>query len=157
MLAIRDRLNMLSPLSFDVAWTALKDGVFNDYPLIRESELEVAVRAGATVAQAIPITARIPTHWPVLPANPRRKYLLIQNNSVAGSNGVAPNLYISYDGPPLTPLGCNKTLQPGQGLLLTRSVPINSVWVAWGASTAPATIAGVVEQGILPARSCSKY
>lgn len=146
-----DPFNMLVPHAHEVAWTALKGGVFNDYPPLAALEEDVEVRVRNTLGQAIAIPPTVPTNWAVLPACTRRGFLIIQNNSTAGSGGVAPNLYVAYDGPVGTPGQC-LTLAPGQSVVLDSYVPFNAIYVKWGTFTNPATIAGVVHQGIIPSR-----
>jgi len=150
---ISDRYNMLVPNPWDVSWTALKRGAFNDYPVAAESDLELAMRAGTSYAQAVPISPSVSSLAALLPANPSRGFLIVQNNSVAGSGGTAPTLYVSYDGPVnLGFLPGNLTVQPQQTILLDRRVPINAIYVAWGEFTEPATVGGVIHQGALPKR-----
>lgn len=147
-------VNFLLPdLASDVGWTMLQQGAFNDYPVAAESDLDLALRAGTTYAQAIGVSAAVSRYAAILPANPHRGFLIFQNNSAAGDSGTAPILYVSYDGPVnLGFLPGNLTVQPGQTILLDRRVPINAIFVAWGESTGSPTVGAVIHQGALPKR-----
>lgn len=94
------------------------------------------------------IPPNIATNIPLLVADNYRNLLIFQNNSVATSPDVAPNLFIGIDGPVQTVSFTNPvthtsstftfgaiTLQPGEGLLLDTRVLTNAIYVAWGAST----------------------
>lgn len=139
MLTGRDtyRLNALIPQAYEIAWTDLDLPPFN----IRvpcEGDQYIQLGLGAT----------LPIPYCVLPPQPKRRYLLIQNNSVAtGAGGVAPNLYVSFDGPAQTN-GLNLFLFPGASLTLNINVPKNAIFLAWGTSTAPVSIAGVLHVGL---------
>ena len=151
--------NFLIPLAFEVSWTGLREA-FNDYPQNFDSDgnlTPVGVEAANTPpadgseAQYVPIPYNVPAQTALVAANPNRTFLLIQNNSTAGSGGTAPNLLVSYDGPVQTANPqLNLTIYPGAGIVLDRRVPTNAIYVAWVGAAPPFTGGGVLHQGLLP-------
>lgn len=90
----------------------------------------------------IVIPGNVNTGVPLLLADDYRNLLIFQNNSVATAPDIAPNLFISVDGPVQTVvIGVNTftfnaiTLVPGEGLVLDTRVLNNQIFVAWGAAT----------------------
>lgn len=152
-------LSMLIPQAYDASWTGLREGeIFNAYPPSNVPQLD-GVLSDNTYGQVVPIpfsTSQAFLQNALLPASSRRGYLLIQNNSViGGASDVLPNLYIAYDGPVSTtlPLGLNKVIAPGTGLVLDRRVPGNAIYAKWGTFTntsGTAFAGGVIEQGLIP-------
>lgn len=154
--------SFLIPQAYDPSWTRLDDGNFNDYPAGVQgvpSLLDAATSPSpgglipdAVFYQTVPIPGNTPASAAVLPANLRRVSLLIQNNSTPGTGGVAPNLYVAYDGPvsPSLPNGLNLTIAPGAGILFDRRPPANAIYILYANGTAPFTAQGVIQQGMLP-------
>jgi len=152
-------VSMLIPFAYEPAWTRIDDGNFNDYP----PDGELAPTAAAPVAgsgadydstfgQLVPIPSNVLTQVAILPANGKRAWLLIQNNSTAGSGGTAPTLYVAFDGPVsgTLPVGLNLAIPAGQGILLDRRVPCNAIFVLYAGGAGTFTAQGVIGQGLLP-------
>jgi hypothetical protein len=140
----------------DVAWTKTNE-FFHAYTAEQIAQKQVAlsqggidptneypwVSRGATLA----IPGNIQTNSPLLLADNYRNLLIFQNNSIATSPDVAPNLFIALDGPVQTVTFTNPvtsvkstltynaiTLVPGEGLLLDTRILTNAIYVAWGTS-----------------------
>ena len=156
-------LSMLVPAPYDPSWTRIDDGTFNDYPpgadgLPYVSDPGVTpspagILPDASFAVSVPIPAGTPINAALVPANLRRTFLLIQNNSTAtGAGNTAPNLYIAYDGPVSTtlPNGLNLTIPPGQGVIFDRRCPANAIYVLYAGGAGTFVAQGVLHQGLLP-------
>jgi hypothetical protein len=156
-------LNMLIPLPYEVAWTRVDDGYFNDYPAgftddagnpVVPGGVLTSALSDTTEGQTVGIPASVSTAVAIMAANVNRGYLLIENNSSATATGdIAPTLYFAYDGPVPLPLILAKAIPPQSGLVLDRRVPANAIYVAWGPSvnTGGSVVqGGVIEQGLLP-------
>lgn len=154
-------LSMLIPQAYEVAWTRVDDGNFNDYPN-QGSDINDGVigsptptnsESDATFGQTIPIPFSVSTVNALVAANSRRGYLLIQNNSSGQSGDVLPNLYVTFDGPVPNPVYLNLTISPGEGIVFDRRPPGNAIYVRWGTFTNTSGLAvagGVMQQGLLP-------
>ena len=146
-------LNTLLPQAYDPFWTVLDDGIFNSAE--PDQQPGPPVGPDATFAQVIPVPFTVNTQTAIIASNPNRAFLLIQNNSVAGSSAdVLPTLYVAYDGPVSTtlPLGLNLAILPGTGIVLDRRCPGNAVYVKWGTftnSSGTAFAGGVIQQGLI--------
>jgi hypothetical protein len=150
-------VNFLIPQAWEVSWTRLDDGCFNEYPDIdawKVSEGGAGDDDETTFGQAIPIPGNVRTDTAIIGGSGRRGFILIQNNSTATSPDTPATLYVGYDGPiNLLPLGLNLSIPPGSGLVLDRRVPSNSIYVKWaGASGGSAVTCGVIHQGLKPVR-----
>jgi len=168
----RDLACMLIPEPYDPSWTALNDGVFNDYPpppppppaaapsgsvaaqiagAITQSMPPVAVPNGTalwknpTVATGIPLSPA--NSGLVLPANIKRNLLIIQNTSVAaaGAGNTAPTLYVNFGAAATAASALAFTA--GQGIVLDYIVPRNEIYVLFAGGSGTFTASGVIQQG----------
>jgi hypothetical protein len=139
--------NMLVPFPYEPAWTSLGDGVFNERPDALAPTLNTE-NPNAVTTTTTGITANTPSNLALLTANPRRRLLLLQNNSTATSPASAPTFYIAFG--QQASAGTGLGLPPGVGLVLDTACPIDAVYVTFGPYTAPATIVGCAVEGIAP-------
>lgn len=113
----------------------------------------------ASQGQLINLTPNLPGGGllVVVPANPKRNLLVIQNNSSAtGAGNVAPTLVMALDGPipsaainpPIAAQYLN--FPPGQGLVLTTRVPTNDLYFVWTTGTGTFVQGGMVLTGSTP-------
>lgn len=142
---------------YSVKWT--KDNeYFNAYTQEDIAQLKERIASGGvdptsefpwlSNGSILSIAATVATGSPLLIADNYRNLLIIQNNSLATSPDVAPNLFVSISGPvqlvafqnpvshAISSFAFNAiTLQPQEGLLLDTRVLTNAIYVTWGAST----------------------
>lgn len=152
-------VSMLVPQAYEPSWTRVDDGVFNDYPP-EAGGITPAPPATSlsqivydtTFGQIVPIPANVLLTVAILPANSKRGFLLLQNNSTAAAGGTAPTLYVAFDGPVSNtlPVGLNLAIPPGTGILFDRRVPSNAIFVAYAGGAGTFTAQGVAGQGLLP-------
>jgi len=153
-------LSMLIPQAYEIGWTALGDGIFNDYPPQASAPDDsllsgnTSVESDATFGQSIPIPYTTSATNALVAANARRGYLLLQNNSSGQAGDVLPNLYAAFDGPvPAATPYLYLTIAPGSGVVFDRRPPGNAIYVLWGTFTntsGKAVAGGVLQQGLLP-------
>lgn len=133
---------MLMPSSYDVEWTGLQE-VFNDYPPPPPPIPAAAAATVGAVAAAsnppngrhsvtVPISAGQSSTSAVLPANAKRRSLIIQNNSTATTAGdVAPTFYFNFNTQAV--IGLSIALPPGnQGIVLDENVSSDSLYITIG-------------------------
>jgi len=158
--------SMLMPQAYDASWTALNDGVFNDYPpppsaaqlaaqLTNGSAGQVPVPNGTvpwtnpTDAASTPITTATPSGVAVLQGNAKRNLLIIQNNSIATTAGdTTPDFWIEFGRAALVNFSIR--IKPGEGLVLDTICPRSQLYVTIGpfSNVGLSTIvAGVITQG----------
>lgn len=147
--------NPLGP-GYDVEWTQDNE-VFHGYSAQQNATAAAAAASGIDPTNEFPwlsrasplsIPANVGANSPLLVSDNYRNLLIFQNNSVATSPDVAPNLYIAVDGPvqlvnftnpvsmAVTSYPFNAiTLVPGEGLLMDTRVLNNAIYVRWGTST----------------------
>jgi hypothetical protein len=132
----RGGANMLMPSAYDDIWTALDDGVFNDYPTpLTDEQVAANSRKGyrnrnrsATVPigpNTVPITA-------LVGLNEKRVQILMQNNSTATGTDVAPTMYFNFGAQAIVGIGIG--LAPGVGLVLDNNVQADALYVTFGPS-----------------------
>lgn len=132
---VRGGFNMLMPSPYDPEWTGLQE-VFNDYPPAPPG-IPPAIAAALTQGSnnrhsvTVPIAFGQSSTSSILPANAKRKALLLQNNSTAVSPDVAPTFYFNFNTQAVA--GFSIALPPGgQGLNLDCNVSADSLYVTIG-------------------------
>ncbi|MGH7144774.1 MAG: hypothetical protein ACREJ2_11700 [Planctomycetota bacterium] len=134
--------NMLIPQAYDVAWTSLRQP-FNVAP----SPGELTTPA-STAAQGSAGATAGTSSGAILPANPLRACLILQNNSATGG----PVLWFNFGQPAVASSAGSFALQPGGSLVIAepKACPKESLYVAWsGAGTA----LGAYYQNSLPEKT----
>jgi hypothetical protein len=151
-------INMLLPVAYDVEWTGLQE-VFNDYPPPPPTVVlptnatpdQVAAATASNQASAaaqsrgsngrhsvtVAIAGQSVSGTAILPSNPKRVSLILQNNSTATTSGdVAPVLWFNFN----TQAQVNYSIGlapgtnglPGDGLVLDQNVSADSLYVTVG-------------------------
>ena len=130
----RGGANMLLPSAYDDIWTALDDGVFNDYPTPLTDE-QVATNAkkgyrNRNRSATIPIGPNTVPNKAIVGLNEKRTSILLQNNSTATSPDAAPTMYFNFGAQAV--IGTCIGLAPGVGLVLDQNVQADALYVTLG-------------------------
>lgn len=142
--------SLIANEGYEAAWTQLTEFFNQPLPALADGSAAPLPNTNPTAeypwasrGYPIVIPQNINTKVPLLLEDNYRCMMIFQNNSVAPTAGdVAPNLFISLDGPVqfVTLFGQSfaynaLTLVPQEGLLLDTRVLGNSIFVAWGVPT----------------------
>lgn len=126
-----DDANMLRPQAYDIAWTDLRQPFNSGYSPGSPGSSSPA----ATAAQGSAGGTGSTSVGAILPANPLRACLILQNNSATGG----PVLWFNFGQPAVANAPGSFALQPGGSLVIAepKACPKESLYVAWsGAGTA---------------------
>jgi hypothetical protein len=135
----------LVPNSWEPQWTNIEDGVvLNDNPSAwQQAQASDAIALQAPFgdgnsgwqnpcdAHSVPISANSGGVLAILTQNPKRNFLLLQNNSTATNAGdTAPDFYFGFGQVPQ--IGQGLKLSPGQGVAFDMVVPRNAIYLTQG-------------------------
>ena len=130
----RGGANMLLPSAYDDIWTALDDGIFNDYPTPLTDEQVAATRRkgyrNRNRSATIPIGPQTKSNIALVGLNEKRTSILLQNNSTATSPDAAPTMYFNFGAQAV--IGTCIGLAPGVGLVLDENVQADALYVTLG-------------------------
>lgn len=121
--------NMLVPRPYDIGWTDIDAEVWN-LAASPGSPGALAGLTGAASGSAVPAAATAAGQ--VLPDNPSRACLMIQNNSPTGG----AVLWFNFGQPAIVGAAGSFSLQPGGSLVIAqpKACPKESLFIAWSAS-----------------------
>jgi hypothetical protein len=125
---------MLMPSAYDDVWTALDDGIFNDYPTpLTEEQVAANAKKGyrnRNRSATIPIGPSTKSNLALVGLNEKRTSILLQNNSTAVSPDSAPTMYFNFGAQAIVGNGIG--LAPGVGLVLDNNVQADALYVTLG-------------------------
>jgi hypothetical protein len=127
---VRGGFNYLIPTAYDDVWTAMNDGVFNEYPW---HDAASGGFANNNRSATIPITSTTASNLALVALNQKRISILMQNNSTAISPDVAPYFWFNFGAIAVAGFGIG--LAPGVGIVLDQNVQADALYVTIGTYT----------------------